>query len=196
MIDEGVDAISGNANNAWFGVFEAAESAGIPVITEWVDNSELAPEVIASSVLKSQADFVTEIARDVQEGNFEGKIYITEIVEGSGPAISDTDLLPDEVYNEALDIQAQDRERGARPARRRVVPEPVERAKRTRSAGEQEERGDALGVAMTDGEPIVVLEGITKAYPGVLANDEVTLDLFPRRDPHDPRRERGGQDHA
>ncbi len=107
MIDEGVDAISGNANNAWFGVFEAAESAGIPVITEWVDNSELAPEVIASSVLKSQADFVTEIARDVQEGNFEGKIYITEIVEGSGPAISDTDLLPDEVYNEALDIQAQ-----------------------------------------------------------------------------------------
>lgn len=107
MIDEGVDAISGNANNAWFGVFEAAESAGIPVITEWVDNSELAPDVIASSVLKSQADFVTEIARDVQEGEFEGKIYITEIVEGSGPAISDTDLLPDEVYNEALDIQAQ-----------------------------------------------------------------------------------------
>jgi len=35
-------------------------------------------------------------------------------------------------------------------------------------------------VAMTDGEPIVVLEEITKAYPGVLANDEVTLDLFPR----------------
>jgi basic membrane lipoprotein Med (substrate-binding protein (PBP1-ABC) superfamily) len=107
MIDEGVDAISGNANNAWFGVFEAAQTAGIPLITEWVDNSELAPDVIASSVLKSQADFVMEIARDVQEGNFEGKIYITEIVEGSGPAISDTDLLPDDVYNEALDIQAQ-----------------------------------------------------------------------------------------
>jgi general nucleoside transport system ATP-binding protein len=34
-------------------------------------------------------------------------------------------------------------------------------------------------VAMTDEEPIVVLEEITKAYPGVLANDEVTLDLFP-----------------
>lgn len=27
--------------------------------------------------------------------------------------------------------------------------------------------------------PVVVLEGITKAYPGVLANDDVTLDLYP-----------------
>lgn len=108
MIDEGVDAISGNANNAWFGVFEAAQANGnIPLITEWVDNSELAPEVIASSVLKSQADFVAGIAREVQDGTFEGKLYVEEIVEGSGPAISDTDLLPDDIYNEALEIQAQ-----------------------------------------------------------------------------------------
>jgi simple sugar transport system ATP-binding protein len=32
---------------------------------------------------------------------------------------------------------------------------------------------------MTDADPVVVLEEITKAYPGVLANDEVTLDLLP-----------------
>ncbi len=32
---------------------------------------------------------------------------------------------------------------------------------------------------MTDASPVVVLEGITKAFPGVLANDEVTLDLLP-----------------
>jgi simple sugar transport system ATP-binding protein len=35
-------------------------------------------------------------------------------------------------------------------------------------------------VTLPDGSPIVVLEGITKAYPEVLANDEVTLDLLPR----------------
>lgn len=35
-------------------------------------------------------------------------------------------------------------------------------------------------MTMADGSPIVVLEGITKAYPGVLANDEVTLDLLPK----------------
>jgi len=108
MIDEGVDAISGNANNAWFGVFEAAQANGnIPVITEWVDNSQLAPDVIVSSVLKSQAAFVTEIAREVQDGTFEGKIYIEAVQPGAGPAISDTELLPDDLYNEALDIQSQ-----------------------------------------------------------------------------------------
>jgi basic membrane lipoprotein Med (substrate-binding protein (PBP1-ABC) superfamily) len=108
MIDEGVDAISGNANNAWFGVFEAAQANGnVPVITEWVDNSELAPEVIVSSVLKSQAEFVVDIARDVQEGSFEGKLYVTELVDGSPPAISDTELLPDDVYDQAMEIQAQ-----------------------------------------------------------------------------------------
>lgn len=108
MIDSGVDAISGNANNAWFGVFEAAQANGnIPLITEWVDNSELASDVIVSSVLKSQAEFVTAIAKDVQDGEFQGKIYIQKIEEGSGPAISNTELLPDDIYNEALDIQSK-----------------------------------------------------------------------------------------
>jgi basic membrane protein A and related proteins len=108
MINQGVDAISGNANNAWFGVFEAAQASGnIPVITEWVDNSELAPDVIVSSVLKSQADFVAAIAADAQAGNFEGQLYTEAIEEGSGPAISDTDLLTDDIYQEAQDIQAQ-----------------------------------------------------------------------------------------
>jgi basic membrane protein A and related proteins len=108
MIDQGVDAISGNANNAWFGVFEAAQANGnIPVITEWVDNSELAPDVIVSSVLKSQAEFVLGIAREVQERTFEGKLYVTEIVEDSGPAISNTELLPDDIYDQAMEVQAQ-----------------------------------------------------------------------------------------
>ena len=33
--------------------------------------------------------------------------FSPELVEGSGPAISDTELLPDDIYNEALEIQAQ-----------------------------------------------------------------------------------------
>jgi basic membrane lipoprotein Med (substrate-binding protein (PBP1-ABC) superfamily) len=108
MIDQGVDAISGNANNAWFGIFKAAESNGnIPLITEWVDNSELAPDVIVSSVLKSQADTVAGIAKDAQAGNFEGKLYVEKIEKGAGPAISNTDLLPDDIYQEAMDIQAK-----------------------------------------------------------------------------------------
>jgi basic membrane protein A len=106
MIDQGVDALSGNANNAWFGVFEAAQAAGnVPVITEWVDNHELAPEVIYSSVLKTQVDFVTGIAKEAQEGNFRGEIYVLAIEEDAGPAISDTELLPDDIYEDALKVQ-------------------------------------------------------------------------------------------
>jgi len=108
MIDQGVDAISGNANNAWFGIFDAAKSNGnIPLITEWVDNSDLAPEVIASSVLKSQAEFVAGIAADAKDGKFKGQLYTEKIDAGAGPALSNTDLLPDDVYQEAMDIQAQ-----------------------------------------------------------------------------------------
>lgn len=108
MIDQGVDAISGNANNAWFGIFEAAQGAGnVPVITEWVDNHDLAPEVIYSSVLKTQAEFVAGIAKEAQEGNFEGKIYVESIEEGAGPAISNTELLPDDIYEDAMKVQEQ-----------------------------------------------------------------------------------------
>jgi basic membrane protein A and related proteins len=108
MIDQGVDAISGNANNAWFGIFEAAQAAGnVPVITELVDNHDLAPEVIYSSVLKTQAEFVTGIAQEAQDGNFEGKIYIEAVEEGAGPAISNTELLPDEIYEDAMKVQEQ-----------------------------------------------------------------------------------------
>ena len=33
--------------------------------------------------------------------------------------------------------------------------------------------------------PLLRLEGITKAYPGVVANDDITVDLRARRDPYD-----------
>ncbi len=106
MIDQGADALSANLNNGWFGIFEAAkENGNLPTVTEWVDNHGLAPEVIVSSVLKSQARFVTEIAKQVQDGAFEGKFYQFGLPEDWGPGVSDTDLLPDDVYQEALDVQ-------------------------------------------------------------------------------------------
>lgn len=84
LIDQGADVITGNLNNAWPGVYQAAREAGnLPVITEWVDNSDQAPEVIASSVLKSQARFVVELARQAQEGTLEGKFYKFDLPEAS-----------------------------------------------------------------------------------------------------------------
>ncbi|MGH2947186.1 MAG: BMP family protein [Solirubrobacteraceae bacterium] len=108
LVEDGADVLTGNLNNGYAGLIDAAQSAGkLPVVTEWTDNSDLAPDVIASSVLKSQARFVVEIARAVQDGTFEGKFYENGLPEDWGPVISDTDLLPDDVYQEALDLQEQ-----------------------------------------------------------------------------------------
>ena len=56
MIERARTRLTQNLNNGIFGVFDAAQAErDVPLISEWVDNSDLAPEVIASSVLKSQA---------------------------------------------------------------------------------------------------------------------------------------------
>jgi basic membrane protein A len=107
MIEQGADALTQNLNNGIFGMIDAAGGAGIPFISEWVDNSDLAPDVIASSVLKSQARFVTDIAKTVQDGTFAGEFIKYDLPADWGPVVSDTDLLPDEVYQEALAVQEQ-----------------------------------------------------------------------------------------
>ena len=108
MIDEGADVLTQNLNNGTFGLIEASRANGnIPFITEWVDNHELAADVIASSVQKSQARFVTEIAKSVQDGTFAGEYIQQDLPADWGPVMSDTDLLPDDLYQEALDIQDQ-----------------------------------------------------------------------------------------
>ena len=109
MIDTGgADALTGNLNNGWFGVLKAAEENGnIPVVTEWADNRELAPDVIASSIQKSQARFVVEIVKQIVDGNFEGKHFQFSITSDWGAVMTDTDLLPDGLLEEVLKVQAQ-----------------------------------------------------------------------------------------
>jgi basic membrane lipoprotein Med (substrate-binding protein (PBP1-ABC) superfamily) len=106
MIDQGADALSGNLNNGWFGIYQAAKGGGnLPVVTEWVDNHQVSPKVIASSILKSQARFVTEIAEDARDGTFKGKFYKYGLPKDWGPAVANTELLTDDVYNDAVDVQ-------------------------------------------------------------------------------------------
>ena len=106
LVEDGADVLTGNLNNGYRGLIQAAEGANdLPLVTEWTDNSDLAPDVIASSVLKSQARFVVEIAKAAADGKFEGKFYKFGLPEDWGPVVSDTDLLPDDVYQDALDLQ-------------------------------------------------------------------------------------------
>ncbi len=106
MIDSSkVGAITGNVNNAWFGIFKAAEEKKIPLVTEWSDNSKLAPEVIFSSIQKSQAKFVVQVAKSVADGKFEATSQQFGLPADWGPVMTQTALLPKEIYDAALDVQ-------------------------------------------------------------------------------------------
>ena len=109
MIDSGkAGALTGNLNNGWFGVLKAARDNGkIPVITEWTDNRAQAPDVIASSIQKSQAKFVVAVVKEIAAGKFQGKHYQFEITSDWGPVMTKTDLLPDQIYKDVTALQAK-----------------------------------------------------------------------------------------
>jgi basic membrane protein A len=105
MIDSGADALSGNMNNGWFGVFKAAQAKRLPLVTEWVDNSSLAKSVIASSILKTQAQFIAGLVEKAKTGSLGGKHFQYTMSADSGAAVSRTSLLPQSVYTSALAVQ-------------------------------------------------------------------------------------------
>lgn len=105
MIDQGAGALTGNLNSGWPGVYTAAKAADVPLVTEWIDNSDQAPEVIASSLLKSQAKFVAELAKEAQDGTLKGEFHKYELPKDWGPIISETELMPEGLYDEVLALQ-------------------------------------------------------------------------------------------
>jgi basic membrane lipoprotein Med (substrate-binding protein (PBP1-ABC) superfamily) len=108
MIESSATALTGNLNNGYFGVYKAAEAHGnVPVVTEWGDNHKLAPKVIASSILKSQSRFVVQVAKTATDGTWQGKHYQFTLPSDWGPVMAKTDLLPDNIYQESLDVQKQ-----------------------------------------------------------------------------------------
>ncbi|MEQ8967576.1 MAG: BMP family protein [Azospirillaceae bacterium] len=109
MIDSGgAGALTGNLNNGWFGVLKAAQdNGGIPVVTEWTDNRELAPDVIASSIQKAQGAFVVEVVASVADGSFEPGHHQYGLTEDWGAVMTETDLMPEGLYEEVLAVQEQ-----------------------------------------------------------------------------------------
>ena len=109
MIDSGkAGALTGNLNNGWFGVLKAARDNGkIPVVTEWMDNHTAAPDVIASSIQKSQTKFVLAVVKDIPAGKFQGKHYNFGITPDWGQVMIKTDLLPEPLFKEVTALQAK-----------------------------------------------------------------------------------------
>jgi basic membrane protein A len=109
MIDSGkAGALTGNLNNGWFGVLKAARDNGkIPVVTEWIDNQAQAPDVIASSIQKSQAKFVVEVVKEISENKFQGKHYDFGIAPDWGNVMTKTNLISEALSKEVAAVQAK-----------------------------------------------------------------------------------------
>jgi basic membrane lipoprotein Med (substrate-binding protein (PBP1-ABC) superfamily) len=104
QIDKGVDWIVGNLNNGYFGLYKAAEGKDVKIVTEWADNHTQSP-TIGSTVVKKQGPFVLDIVKKVQDGSVGGKHYQVALPEDYEPIIAKTDAIPEDVYNDALDVQ-------------------------------------------------------------------------------------------
>lgn len=108
MIDQGADVLATNLNQGVFGVVQAAKAnSGVRVVTEWLDNSATAPEVIISSVNKSYARFVGVKVKQIIDGTWKGDHERFTLPADWGPAIFKTGTLPDAIYQDALDLQAK-----------------------------------------------------------------------------------------
>jgi len=106
MIDNDADVLVSNLDRGTVGLIKAAQNAGdVGLILEWKDNQEQAPDVIASTVLKSQTRLVVPLIKRAQEGSLGGKHYQFPLPEDWGPAVAQSPLVPDDVYQEALKIQ-------------------------------------------------------------------------------------------
>lgn len=108
MIDQGADVLHTNLNQGVFGVVQAAQAnEGVLVVTEWLDNHDVAPDVIVTTLNKSYARFVTNKVEELVGGNWQGDAQRFLLPEDWGPAIFETELLPDDLYQEVLALQQQ-----------------------------------------------------------------------------------------
>lgn len=106
MIDAGADGLTTNLNDAVWGVVQAAEDSGdVFVMTEWFDNSEIAPDVIGAALNKTYAPFLANKVDEIIAGEWKGDHQRFGLVEDWGPGVFKTDLLPQDVYDEVLEIQ-------------------------------------------------------------------------------------------
>ena len=108
MIDQGADVLHTNLNQGVFGVVQAAQAnEGVLVVTEWLDNHDVAPDVIVTTLNKSYARFVTNKVEELVGGNWQGDAQRFGLPDDWGPAIFETELLSDDLYQEVLGVQQQ-----------------------------------------------------------------------------------------
>jgi len=83
LIEDGVDVLLINVNEASRAGFAAAESAGVYAMAWSVDEHEVAPDTILTSGLQNMSVLLVEGARLAQQGLWEGKQYKFGLREGA-----------------------------------------------------------------------------------------------------------------
>lgn len=81
LIEEGADCIIHQANAAAKGVFDACEEKGVMAFGANSDQNSVSPAIVASAVIVAGPAFL-ELAREVQSGNYKGRIQLMQM--GSG----------------------------------------------------------------------------------------------------------------
>ena len=71
-----------------------------------------------------------------------------------------------------------------------------QRPSRANSPGKEAVMHEELLAGRVRGSTVLELRGITKRFPGVVANDRIDFEMRGRRDPRHSGRKRRGQDHA
>lgn len=103
MIEDGVDVLMADADQASIGVIYAAEEEGVYAIGANSDQYEIAPGTVVTSGLKNYNIAMDHIFQEIIKDNFEAKFYSLGIAEdavGLAPFRDFEDKLPEEVFEE------------------------------------------------------------------------------------------------
>jgi len=105
MIQKGADVFYAAAGGTGIGSIEACQEAGVWAIGVDMDQSYLAPDTVITSALKRVDNAIIEVSKQLINGEVQpgGDMVLGAAEDGVG--IAEThDLLPDEVYESALEV--------------------------------------------------------------------------------------------
>ena len=105
QISDGCDVLYHAAGGTGIGMIEACNEAGVWAIGVDMDQSFLSPETVITSALKRVDQAIVQISQQLISGELAGGTNITLGAAEDAVGIAPThDLLPDEVYNDALNV--------------------------------------------------------------------------------------------
>lgn len=83
LINQGVDVVMGDANQASLGAIQAAQEKKVLAIGYGSDLNNVAPDTVATSAIQSWAKAMVALGKIVQEGKYEPKVYYMGVKEGA-----------------------------------------------------------------------------------------------------------------